>query len=66
MPQKLSCRFAGAGLFESVHAVEPRVVAVDYSSEPLCSDSAFQNAALGRIAIAAATVEAAAGFPPGH
>lgn len=59
----LGCRYAGAGLFDSVHSAEPRVVPVDYSSEPLVSDSAFQIATLGRIAAAAAAVEAAAGSP---
>ncbi|BDA43844.1 Alpha-glucan water dikinase, chloroplastic at C-terminar half [Coccomyxa sp. Obi] len=55
--------YAGAGLFDSVHSAEPRVVPVDYSSEPLVSDSTFQMATLGRIAAAAAAVEAAAGSP---
>lgn len=57
----LSRRYAGAGLFDSVQSVEPRAVPVDYSSEPLVSDSVFQRDTLGRIAAAAAAVEAAAG-----
>ncbi|CAL8469831.1 g9373 [Coccomyxa elongata] len=55
--------YAGAGLFDSVHSAEPCIVPVDYSSEPLVSDSAFQIAMLGRIAAAAAAVETAAGSP---
>ena len=58
---KLSRRYAGAGLFDSVQSVEPRAVPVDHSSEPLVSDGVFQRDTLGRIAAAAAAVEAAAG-----
>ena len=57
------CRYAGAGLFDSVQSLEPQAVPVDYTADPLFTDRAFQAQTLGRIAAAAAAVEAAAGSP---
>ena len=56
-------RYAGAGLFDSVQSVAPQAVPVDYTSDALFTDRGFQAQTLGRIAAAAAAVEAAAGSP---
>ena len=55
------CRYAGAGLFDSVQSVEPQAVPVDYSVDQLFTDPSTQQQTLGRIALAAAAVEQAAG-----
>ena len=54
-------RYAGAGLFDSVQSVEPQAVPVDYTADQLFTDPATQQQVLGRIALAAAAVEQAAG-----
>ena len=58
-----SCRYAGAGLFDSVQSSAPQEVPVEFSSDPLLADLAFQSSVLGRIAAASAAVERAAGSP---
>ena len=55
------CRYAGAGLFDSVQSVDPQAVPVDYSTDKLYTDTCAQQRTLGRIALAAAAVEKAAG-----
>lgn len=57
------CRFAGAGLFDSVQSALAVEVAVDHSTEPLLCDVDLRRATLGRIAVAAVAVEAALGAP---
>lgn len=55
--------FAGAGLYNSVQSKEPQETLVDFSSDQLVADQAFQSLMLGRIAAASAAVESAAGSP---
>ena len=55
------CRFAGAGLYDSVQVPRPELVAVDYSEDPLFTDDAFQADMLARIAAASVAVERAFG-----
>lgn len=57
------CRFAGAGLFDSVQSAPATEQAVDYCTEPLLCDADLRRATLGRIAAAAVAVEAALGAP---
>jgi alpha-glucan, water dikinase len=57
-------RYAGAGLFDSVQSQHPVEVAADYSSDQLLADAAHQRRLLGRVAAAAAAVEAAMGGSP--
>lgn len=54
-------RYAGAGLFDSVHSVAPVAEPVDYTTDRLFSDEAFRQTVMGRVAIAAALVEHAFG-----
>ena len=56
-------RYAGAGLFDSVQSRAPKEVPVNFSSDPLLADQAFQSTVLGRIAAASAAVATAAGSP---
>jgi alpha-glucan,water dikinase len=46
-----------------VQSLKPRSVRLDYSSDPLITDGAFQHVTMGRIALAASAVEEAAGSP---
>ena len=57
------CRYAGAGLFDSVQLRVPQTVPADFCDDPLATDQEFQALVLGRIATASAAVERAAGSP---
>ena len=61
------CRYAGAGLFDSIQSRVPQTIPVmvpaSFSDDPLATDQEFQGLVLGRIATASAAVERAAGSP---
>lgn len=57
------CRFAGAGLFDSVPTERPEAVRVDYSQDKLVNDAAYRHAQLSSIALAALLIEQAMGGP---
>ena len=57
------CRYAGAGLFESVQSRVPQAVPANFYKDLLATDQQLQALVLGRIATASAAVETAAGSP---
>ena len=59
----VTCRYAGAGLFESVQSRAPYAVPANFSEDLLVTDRHFQALVLGRIATACAAVESAARSP---
>ncbi len=57
MLSELTCRYAGAGLFDSVQSAEPQCRVADYSSDKLLVDQAYQHSMLVIIGIASMQIE---------
>ena len=53
----LTCRYAGAGLFDSMQSAEPQCRAADYSLDRLLVDSVYQHSMLVSIGIASMQIE---------
>ena len=48
------CRYAGAGLFDSVQSTEPMQTVADYSADVMCNELGYQQhmlAALGVVSL---------------
>ena len=52
-----TCRYAGAGLFESVQSTEPQQSIVDYSTDRLLIDNEYQHSMLGAIGLVSLRIE---------
>ena len=51
------CRYAGAGLFDSVQSTEPQQMIADYSKDRIVNDIAYQHCMLAAIGLASLQLE---------
>lgn len=51
------CRYAGAGLFDSVQSTEPKQTVADYSSDMMCNEQNYQHHMLAAIGIVSLQLE---------
>ena len=51
------CRYAGAGLFDSVQSTEPVQTVADYSSDMMCNEQSYQQRMLAAIGIVSLQLE---------
>lgn len=51
------CRYAGAGLFDSVQSTEPIQTFADYSSDVMCNEQSYQQCMLAAIGLVSLQLE---------
>lgn len=51
------CRYAGAGLFDSVQSTEPMQIAADYSRDLMCNELLYQHQMLAAVGVVSLKLE---------
>ena len=51
------CRYAGAGLFDSLQSTEPMQTVADYSTDTMCNDLKYQHCMLAAVGVLSLQLE---------